>query len=357
MRIRSYFLIPIIICIFIIGCEQETSYSVPETLFEEILRAEDPLDPRVLENNWKAFEELGKAYREQGDLLKTTAVFTTFLSAKSGFDETEYDTPQYNILIEYGANLLKATPPDAVLLVYFDEVYYLTMFAREVLGIKPRTPIIWAKATPEEKYKEHLKKEYGISIPPNEDVFEDPTKREREAIILKNCKWLIESLGKPVYLSPNVPYAVRPNCTNQSLGPGVLYGTALSDRERIELEIALIEDTLVFEAVSDTTVQHPDMVRSFVQWYSDPMLVHGRQLLMEGDTAGYARILDVLIERLPTMWKPAAAYLQLFPNTPEEKRQMLLNRIERYIRLNPSAKRPQNAYDDIIEGKNQNGGS
>ncbi len=355
MRFRLYLLLILILTIFVNNCSQESSYIIPETLFSEIVNADDPMDSRVLENNWLAFDELGEAYKNKGDLLKARAVFTTFFTQNFNLDENEFGTSQYDVLIEFGANLLKATPDGGILIVYFDEVYYLALFANKVLGIRPETPVVWAKATPTEKYREYLNTQYNIIIPPIKNAFEEPSKREYEETIQDNCEWMVESLGKPIYFSPSAPYSIRPFSGNVSLGPGVLYNIDKTDKERLETEIELIKEVLVLDAVSDTTIPYPDMVKSLIQWYIDPPLVHAKQELMQGDTASYLKTMDVLIEKFPSMWKPASVYLITHKDIPEEQKSKLLRRIERYLELNPEDRRAKRAFDQVKDNGNKNG--
>lgn len=338
-----------LIALLMSGCSPAPSYVVPETLFSEILNSDNPLEPRIIENNWRAFSTLGEAYRADGNLLKAKSTFNSFMNQRFDSDGGELISAHYDIMTEFGANLLRSAPEGVAVVVYYDQLFYSVMFAREVLGVKPNTRVIWAKALPAKAYRKHLKKTMDIDIPAEILVSDNPAQKIHEGAVQLNFAWLTDSAEVPMFVSATVPPPLRPGGNSVSLGIGTLTGVQMTADERFEREMELLRDVYVLSAVADTTLNYPEIIAGLVQWYSDPVLAHGKQRLVEGDSAAYASMVDVLLDRLPSLWKPAAAYLYFTPELSEDKRLEMVHIIERYIKLNPHDRSAVRAYQEIID--------
>jgi len=338
-----------LIALLMFGCSPAPSYIVPETLFSEILNSENPLDPRVIENNWRAFSTLGEAYRADGDLLKAKSIFDSFMAQRFDLKGSEFKSAHYDIMAEFGANLLKSAPEGVAVVVYYDQLFYSVMFAREVLGVKPNTRVIWAKALPVKEYRKHLKKTMGIDIPDDIPLSANPGQKLHESAVQTNFAWLEDSAEVPMFVSATVPPPLRPGENSVSLGIGTLTGVQMTGEERFEREMELLSNVFVLDAAADTTIAHPEMITGLIQWYCDPLLAHGKQRLIDEDSAAYSAMADVLLDRLPSLWKPAAAYLYFSPNASEDDRREKVYIIERYIKLNPHDKSAVRAYQKIID--------
>jgi hypothetical protein len=346
------FVLPIL---FFAGCSQKTSYDVPETLFEEIIQSREPFGARTLANHWRAFEKLGEAYRGDSDLLRAKSLFANFLGQHLNLDKQTIKSAHYDILAEYGANLLLSTPENVVLVVYYDEIFYSAMFAREVLGIRPETKVIWAKILPVPEYQKYLKKQYGIEIPEQLPDSRDIGSKLHETAVTEICMWLTDSSRIAVLLDPNMPLTLRGQPGGVLYGLGKLFGADLPEEEILARNMKLFGEIFTFDAVADTTIAHPKLISGLVQWFVDAPLAMSRHSLAEGDTVSYAATVKMLVDRLPALWKPAYAYLQLGQNLPDEEKNELLTRVERYARLNPRDKSAKKAYDDLIKPKAETG--
>lgn len=342
------------IAIIIAGCERAPTYNIPEILFAEIINADNPLEPRIRANNWEALEALGKAYRAEKNILRARAVFTTFFQARFDPEGSTFSTKHYDILIEYAVNLLTATPENGVLFVYYDEVYYLARFAQEVLGVRPETPIVWAKMTPFKDFRTHLEKRYDMALPDELSSAVNTEEEDYKIAVQRNAFWFADSSGMTVYFNLNVPQTAHPIGKGTIYGTGIVYGADLSEKEIIELELRLFGEIFIFDAVSDTTITYPDKVRSLIDWYSDAPLGLSAKWMAGGDTTSADSLIYILIDRLPSQWKPASACLLLHPELPDTTRIKLLRQIERYIRLNPNNRSAKGALIEIMKTRNPN---
>ncbi|HDR91083.1 MAG TPA: hypothetical protein ENN75_02420 [candidate division Zixibacteria bacterium] len=349
MKLQIVLKVFLLIALLLAGCGAPPSYIVPETLFSELLNSQNPFETRVIENNWRAFSTLGEAYRADGNLLKAKSIFDAFMSQRFGERQKDFKSAHYDIMIEYGSNLLKAAPEGTAVAVYYDELFYSTMFAREVLGVRPNTHIIWAKALPVKAYRNHLRKTMGIDIPAHLPISGDPGVKLHESMVLNNFAWLADTFELPMFISASIPGPLRPSLKTVSLGIGTLTGVEMTSDERFEQEVELLREVYVLTAAGDPSISHPELIRGLVQWYSDPPLIHGRQRLVEGDTAAYSTVIDILLDRLPSSWKAPSAYLHLNSNISEDERREMLNRIERYIMLNPGDKGAVRAYQELAD--------
>lgn len=355
MIFRRALFLAVLLILFFAGCSQKASYAVPETLFEEIIQSREPFGARTLANHWRAFEKLGEAYRDDSDLPRAKSLFANFLGQHLNLDKNTIKSAHYNILAEYGANLLHSTPDNAVLIVYYDEIFYSVMFAREVLGIRPETKIIWAKILPVPEYQKYLKKQYGIAIPEHLPYSRDIGSKLYEIAVTDMCIWLMDSSGLAMLFDPNMPLTLRGQPGGVLYGLGKLYGADLPEEAIFARNMQLFGETFIFDAVADTTIAHPKLISGLVQWFVDAPMAMSRHSLAEGDTASFEATVKMLVDRLPALWKPAYAYLQLEPDLPEDEKSELLKRIERYVRQNPRDKSAKKAYDDLIKPKAETG--
>ena len=127
MKTRAKILFLILIAMLFLACTDKQTFTVSELLFGELTEAESLLDVRIRENNWKSPEALGKACRKQNDLERATAIFSTFYEARFDPEGANLHSDHIGILIEYATNLLKTTPDGSILVVYYDEVFHLSL--------------------------------------------------------------------------------------------------------------------------------------------------------------------------------------------------------------------------------------
>ncbi len=349
MNITRLVTVVIVIALFVMGCGREKSFDVAKILFDEITESENPQDSRILANNWEAMEILGGAYRDKGDLPVARAIFEAFFTDRFDLSAAESSAKSFDILIEYASNLLRTTPKNGVLIVYYEETFFLAEFAREVLGVRPDVAIACGKLAPFSKYRGHLSQKYDIRLPQNIPTVKNAKDKGYSIICHRASVWIADSSGRPAFISINAPVEARPARAGITFGTGKLYGVEMDDAGIEAATLKLFGSTLVLDAVSDSTVPHPGLVGGYVQWYSDVPVVTISHWLTGGDIVPADSLLGILLNRLPAHWKPAMLYIRRHPELSEDEKSEYLARIERFVALNPDNRPARNSLNALIE--------
>jgi len=349
--------ISVIVCliVFIVGCGRKSSYETAEVLFGEIIESDDHYAPQIMANNWETMDILREAYHNDPDDERVRSIFNTFYSSRFDLTLEESLSKSMDIIIEYGSNLLRLTPKDGILLVYHEQIYYPVRYAQDIDGVNPDIPVICGKFLPFKRYRDYLSARYGLCFPYGFPTVKSADDEEYKSTTVNGLRWVADSLGKPVLINMNMPLEARPANGALTYGFGKLYGLPLTNEEIKQKNLEFYSSVLVFDAVADTTFMLPNLVEGMVQWYAEAPLVQATHWLADGDTAFVDTFLSVLIERLPSFWRPASYYFFLHPELSGQPREELIARIERFIKFNPDKRNAQNTLKGILATEGNTG--
>jgi len=331
------------------SCSMRDDYKKAEVLFSEILRAEKPIDGRIVENKWLCMDVLGNAYQMDSDSIRTRLLFQTFYLSLLDLPVEEYSSHTLAIVQEYAGNLLISAPSEAVILCFYDEIYYMIRYNQEIMGIKKNIPVININYLPLENYQEYIEGKYSFDLPNGIVRKTWENSRDNQSVKRLAVDSLSLGLNRPIFIDMNLPLEFRPRENWAIWGIGKVYGYQIENEKLIEENLALFEDKLVFEKLSDSLITYPNMVGGMIQWYSDAPIYNAMDWYNAGDSLSARVLSKILINRLPNQWKPATFYIRLNSDLPDSTRTDLINRVRNYIRYNSESRGARNALKPLAQ--------